>query len=230
VVLPFANMSGDPEQEFFADGLSEDIITELSRFRELLVISRNSAFVYKGKSVKIQDIAREFGVHYVVEGSVRKAGDRVRVTVQLIDAETDRHIWAERYDRKIEDIFAIQDEITCAIVGTLPGRVEAARHERAKRKPTQSMAAYEYVLAGKILHHRSTMTTISKRNGCSIAPSRSTRNMPMRTHGRPASWVRPGFITGARIVKAPGTRLRASFRLRSAWTTTTATFTGSSQR
>ncbi len=156
VVLPFVNMSGDPEQEFFADGLSEDIITELSRFHDLLVISRNSAFVHKGKPVKVQDIAREFGVHYVVEGSVRKAGDRVRVTVQLIDAETDRHIWAERYDRKIEDIFAIQDEVTCAIVGTLPGRIEAARHDRAKRKPTENMAAYEYVLAGKILHHRST--------------------------------------------------------------------------
>src|SRR5207342_3259959 len=136
VVLPFANMSGDPEQEFFADGLSEDIITELSRFRELLVISRNSAFVHKGKSVKIQDIAREFGVHYVVEGSVRKAGDRVRVTVQLIDAETDRHIWAERYDRELADIFTIQDEMTRAIVATLPGRVEAASHDRAKRKPT----------------------------------------------------------------------------------------------
>jgi adenylate cyclase len=156
VVLPFVNMSGDPEQEFFVDGLSEDIITELSRFRELLVISRNSAFVHKGRAVKVQDIAREFGVHYVVEGSVRKAGDRVRVTVQLIDAETDRHIWAERYDRKIEDIFAIQDEVTCAIVGTLPGRIEAAGHDRAKRKPPQSMAAYEYVLTGKILHHRST--------------------------------------------------------------------------
>jgi adenylate cyclase len=156
VVLPFVNMSGDPEQEFFADGLSEDIITELSRFHDLLVISRNSAFVHKGKAVKVQDIAREFGVHYVVEGSVRKAGDRVRVSVQLIDAETDRHIWAERYDRKIEDIFAIQDEVTCAIVGTLPGRIEAARHERAKHKPTENMAAYEYVLAGKILHHRST--------------------------------------------------------------------------
>jgi adenylate cyclase len=156
VVLPFVNMSGDPEQEFFVDGLTEDIITELSRFRELLVISRNSAFVHKGRAVKVQDIAREFGVHYVVEGSVRKAGDRVRVTVQLIDAETDRHIWAERYDRKIEDIFAIQDEVTCAIVGTLPGRIEAARHDRAKRKPTENMAAYEYVLAGKILHHRST--------------------------------------------------------------------------
>ena len=156
VVLPFVNMSGDPEQEFFVDGLTEDIITELSRFRELLVISRNSAFVHKGKAVRVQDIAREFGVHYVVEGSVRKAGDRVRVTVQLIDAETDRHIWAERYDRKIEDIFAIQDEVSSAIVGTLPGRIEAAGHDRAKRKPPQSMAAYEYVLTGKILHHRST--------------------------------------------------------------------------
>ena len=156
VVLPFVNMSGDADQEFFVDGLSEDIITELSRFRELMVISRNSAFMYKGKAVKVGDIAREFGVHYVVEGSVRKAGDRVRVTVQLIDGETDRHVWAERYDRKIEDIFAIQDEITRAIVGTLPGRIEAAGSERAKRKPTQNMAAYEYVLTGKILHHRST--------------------------------------------------------------------------
>ena len=156
VVLPFVNMSGDSEQEFFVDGLTEDIITELSRFRDLLVISRNSAFVHKGKAVKVQDIGREFGVHYVVEGSVRKAGDRVRVTVQLVDAETDRHVWAERYDRKIEDIFAIQDEVTSAIVGTLPGRIEAAGHDRAKRKRTENMAAYEYVLTGKVLHHRST--------------------------------------------------------------------------
>jgi adenylate cyclase len=155
-VLPFVNMSGDPEQEFFADGLTEDITTELSRFRDLLVISRNSAFVHKGKAVKVQDVAREFGIDYVVEGSVRKAGDRVRVTVQLIDASADRHIWAERYDRKLEDIFAIQDEVTAAIVGTLPGRVEAATHERAKHKPTENMAAYEYVLAGRVLHHRST--------------------------------------------------------------------------
>ncbi|MFZ5792791.1 MAG: adenylate/guanylate cyclase domain-containing protein [Pseudomonadota bacterium] len=156
LVLPFANMSGDPEQEFFADGLTEDIITELSRFRQLFVISRNSAFVHKGKATKVQDVAREFGVHYVVEGSVRKAGERVRVTVQLIDAETDRHIWAERYDRNLADIFAIQDEVTSAIVATLPGRVEAAAQERVKRRPTENMAAYECVLAGKILHHRST--------------------------------------------------------------------------
>jgi adenylate cyclase len=154
-VLPFANISGDPEQEFFADGLTEDIITELSRFRELLVISRNSVFVHKGKPVKVQEVARGFGVDYVVEGSVRKAGDRVRVTVQLIDAETDTHIWAERYDRELKDIFAIQDEITGAVVANLSGRVEAAAHERGARKPTENMAAYECVLAGKILHHRS---------------------------------------------------------------------------
>src|SRR5262249_29426225 len=114
-VLPLANMSGDPQQEFFADGLTEDIITELSRFHDLLVISRNSTFVHKGKAVKVQEVAREFGVDYVLEGSVRKAGDRIRVTVQLIDGETDRHIWAERYDRELEDIFAIQDEMTRAI-------------------------------------------------------------------------------------------------------------------
>jgi adenylate cyclase len=155
-VLPLANMSGDPQQEFFADGLTEDIITELSRFHDLLVISRNSAFVYKGKAVKIQEVAREFGVDYVLEGSVRKAGDRVRVTVQLIDAETDRHIWAERYDRELKDVFAIQDEMTRAIVATLSGRVEAATHDRAKRKTTDNMVAYEYVLAAKVLHHRST--------------------------------------------------------------------------
>jgi adenylate cyclase len=154
-VLPFANMSGDTEQEFFADGLTEDIITELSRFRELLVISRNAVFVHKGKPIKAQQIAREFGVDYVVEGSVRKAADRVRVTVQLIDGETETHLWAERYDRKLEDIFAIQDEVTSAIAATLFGRVEAARHDRVQRKHTENMAAYEYVLAGKVLHHRS---------------------------------------------------------------------------
>jgi adenylate cyclase len=154
-VLPLVNMSGDAEQEFFADGLSEDIITELSRFHDLFVISRNSTFVYKGKAVKVQEVAREFGVDYVLEGSVRKAGDRIRVTVQLIDAETDRHIWAERYDRQLEDVFAIQDEMTRGIVATLQGRVEAARHDRAKRKPTDNMEAYECVLAAKVLHHRS---------------------------------------------------------------------------
>ena len=154
-VLPFDNMSGEAEQEFFADGITEDIITELSRFRGLFVISRNSSFKYKGRPVEVQKFARELGVQYVVEGSVRKAGKRVRITVQLIDAETDTHVWAERYDRDLEDIFAIQDEVTSSIVATLPGRVEAASRDRAARKTTDNMAAYECVLTGKRLHHAS---------------------------------------------------------------------------
>jgi adenylate cyclase len=137
-------------------GLTEDIITELSRFRHLFIISRNSAFKYKGKAVDVRQVARELGVQYVVEGSVRKVASRVRVTVQLIDGQADRHIWAERYDRQLQDIFAIQDEITAAIVATLPGRVDAATRERTSRKPTASMAAYECVLAGKLRHHCAT--------------------------------------------------------------------------
>jgi adenylate cyclase len=154
-VLPFVNMSGDAEQEFFADGLTEDILTALSRFRDLFVISRNSVFVYKGKAVKVQTVAKELGVQYVLEGSVRKAGNRVRITVQLIEADTDRHLWAERYDRELRDIFDIQDDVTRAIAAILPGRVEAASRERVKRKAPDNLAAWELVLAGKLLHHRS---------------------------------------------------------------------------
>ena len=154
-VLPFVNLSVDPGQEFFADGLAEDILTGLSRFRDLFVISRNSTFRYKGKAVDVRTVARELGVQFVLEGSVRRAGDTVRVTVQLIDANTDRHVWAERYDRQLEDIFAIQDDVTSSIIATLPGRVEAATRDRAKRKAPDNLAAYECVLAGKLLHHRS---------------------------------------------------------------------------
>ena len=155
IVLPFVNMSGAAEQEFFADGLTEDILTDLSRFRDLFVISRNTSFKYKGQAVDVKKVARELGVQYVVEGSVRRAANRVRVTVQLIEADSDRHIWAERYDRDLEDIFAIQDEITSAIVATLPGRMEAAALDRAARKTPGNMAAYECVLEAKVLHHRS---------------------------------------------------------------------------
>ncbi|HEY5635724.1 MAG TPA: adenylate/guanylate cyclase domain-containing protein [Burkholderiales bacterium] len=155
IVLPFVNMSGDAEQEFFADGLTEDILTDLSRFRELFIISRNTSFKYKGQAVDVKKVARELGVRYVVEGSVRKAGNRVRITVQLIEGEFDRHVWAERYDRDLEDIFAIQDEVTSAIVSTLPGRLEADAQGRAERKTPANMAAYECALAAKVLHHRS---------------------------------------------------------------------------
>jgi len=155
-VLPFANMSGDPEQEFFADGLTEDILTELSRRRELFVISRTSSFVYKGKSASMREIAQKLGARYLVEGSVRKAADRLRITVQLIDTATDAHIWAERYDRKLDDIFAVQDEITTAIVAILPGRLEAAQQDQLTRVKPSSMAAYECALAAKVMHHKST--------------------------------------------------------------------------
>jgi adenylate cyclase len=155
-VLPFANMSGDPEQEFFADGLTEDILTELSRRRELFVISRTSSFVYKGKLASMPEVAQKLGARYLVEGSVRKAADRLRITVQLIDTATDAHIWAERYDRKLDDIFAVQDEITTAIVATLPGRLEAAQQDQLTRIKPSSMAAYECALAAKVLHHKST--------------------------------------------------------------------------
>jgi adenylate cyclase len=155
IVLPFVNMSGDAEQEFFADGLTEDILTELSRFRELFVISRNTAFKFKGQAVDVKRVARDAGVQYVLEGSVRRAGQRVRITAQLIDAVADRHLWAERYDRELADIFAVQDEMTRAIVAVLPGRLEAAARERAARKLPQNMAAYECVISAKLLHHRS---------------------------------------------------------------------------
>lgn len=155
-VLPFANMSGDPEQEFFADGLTEDILTELSRRRELFVISRTSTFVYKGQAANLREVAQKLGARYLVEGSVRKSGDRLRVTVQLIDTASDAHIWAERFDRKLDDVFAIQDEITSSIVATLPGRLEAAQQDQLARMKPSSLAAYECVLAAKVLHHRST--------------------------------------------------------------------------
>ncbi|MCA1493950.1 adenylate/guanylate cyclase domain-containing protein [Ensifer sp. NBAIM29] len=158
VVLPFTNMSGDPDQEFFADGLTEDIITALSRRHELFVISRNSSFVYKNKAVNLREVAEKLGAQYLVEGSVRKSGDRVRVTVQLIDATNDTHIWADKYDRRLDDIFAIQDEVTAAIAATLPGRVEAAQRDQLERTKPANMAAYECALAAKVLHHRGTVS------------------------------------------------------------------------
>ncbi|MEN8184633.1 MAG: tetratricopeptide repeat protein, partial [Myxococcota bacterium] len=141
-VLPFTNMSGDPEQEYFADGISEDITTALAR-TSLFVISRNSAFTYKGKTFKIEDVGRELGVRYVLEGSVRRADDRVRVTAQLIDAVSGHHVWSDRYDRELEDIFAVQSEITEKILGAVGTEITDAEIERIRRKPTESLTAYD---------------------------------------------------------------------------------------
>ena len=145
-VVPFVNMSGDPEQEYFSDGISEDIITALSKLRWFFVIARNSSFMYKGKAVHMKQIAEELGVGYVVEGSVRKGGDRVRITVQLNDVATGSHIWAERYDRDIADVFAVQDEITEAIVAAIEPQLYAAENFHAQRKPPDSMDAWDLVM------------------------------------------------------------------------------------
>jgi TolB-like protein len=145
-VLPFINMSGDPEQEYFSDGISEDIITALSKLRWFFVIARNSSFTYKGKAVHMKQIAEELGVGYVVEGSVRKGGEYVRITAQLNDVATGSHIWAERYDRAIADVFAVQDEITEAIVAAIEPQLYAAENFRAQRKPPDSMDAWDLVM------------------------------------------------------------------------------------
>jgi TolB-like protein len=145
-VLPFVNMSGDSEQDYFSDGISEDIITALSKLRWFFVIARNSSFIYKGKAVHMKQIAEELGVGYVVEGSVRKGGDRVRITAQLNDVATGSHIWAERYDRSLADVFAVQDEITEAIVAAIEPQLYAAENFRAKRKPPESMDAWDLVM------------------------------------------------------------------------------------
>jgi adenylate cyclase len=163
-VLPFANMSSDPEQEYFSDGMTEDITTDLSKISSLLVISRNSAFTYKGKSAKAQDISREMGVRYVLEGSVRKAGERVRITAQLIDATTDHHLWAERYDRPLTDIFAVQDEVVQKIVLALRVKLTPEEQARFKRAPTNNLEAYDYFLRGEQFLFRMTKeTTIQTR-------------------------------------------------------------------
>jgi adenylate cyclase len=145
-VLPFTNMSGDPEQEYFADGMVEDIITALSRFNQLFVIARNSCFTYKGRAVDVRQVAKELGVRFVLEGSVRKSGARVRITGQLIDAVTGAHLWAERFDGGVEDVFDLQDKITASVVGAIEPTVRKVEIERARRRPVENLDAYDLYL------------------------------------------------------------------------------------
>ena len=147
-VLPFENMNHDPAEDYFSDGITDDIITELSRRRDLFVIARNSVFTYKGKPAKVQDVGTELGVRYILEGSVRKAGERVRITAQLVEAASGHHLWAERYDRELQDIFAVQDEITETIVGRLAGELQVAERDRAVKKAPDSLEAYDCYLRG----------------------------------------------------------------------------------
>jgi TolB-like protein/Tfp pilus assembly protein PilF len=153
-VLPFLSMSDDPEQQYFADGVVEEIITALSRFSGLFVIARNSSFTYKGRSVDIKQVGRELGVRYVLEGSVRSAGQRVRITGQLIDVSTSAHLWADRFEGALKDIFELQDQVTVSVVGAIAPKLERAEIERAKRKPTESLDAYDYYLRGLESHYQ----------------------------------------------------------------------------
>ena len=161
-VLPFVNVSGDLEQEYFADGITEDLITALSQFRWLFVIARNSSFVFKGKPANANSIARELGVRYLLEGSVRKAGNRVRITGQLIEAQTGAHLWADRFDGDLEDIFDLQDKVTASVVGSIGPKLEQAEINRAKRKPTESLDAYDYYLRGMANLHQGTKASTTE--------------------------------------------------------------------
>jgi TolB-like protein len=161
-VLPFQNMSADPEHEYFADGVVEEIITALSRMRWLFVIARNSTFTYKGRAVDVKQVGRELGVRYVLEGSMRKAAKRVRITGQLIDSATGAHLWADRFEGALEDIFDLQDQMTTSVVGAIAPKLEQAEIERAKLKPTESLDGYDYYLRGKAGFHQGTRETISE--------------------------------------------------------------------
>ncbi len=145
-VLPFANMSGDPEQEYFVDGMVEEIITALSRIRWLFVIARNSSFTYKGQAVDVKQVGRELGVRYVLEGSVRKAGGRVRITAQLIEAATGAHLWADRFDGSLDDVFELQDKVAVSVAGVIEPTLQAAEIRRSAERPTNDLTAYDLYL------------------------------------------------------------------------------------
>ena len=161
-VLPFLNLSGDPEQDYFADGVVEDIITALSHIRWLFVIARNSSFTYKRRAVDVRQVSRELGVRYVLEGSLRRTANRVRITAQLIDATTGGHLSADRFDGTLDDIFELQDQVASSVVGAIAPQLERAEIERAKRKPTESLDAYDYYLRGMANLHQGTREAIDE--------------------------------------------------------------------
>jgi adenylate cyclase len=181
-VLPFQNMSGDPEQEYFADGIVEEIITALSRIRWLFVIARNSTFTYKGQAIDVKRIGRELGVRYVLEGSVRKAGNRGRVTAQLIESANAAHVWADRYDRAVDDVFALQDELAISVVGAIEPTLRKAEIDRARRKRPESLDAYDLYLRAMPSRPPPCRTMPIRRSRCSNEPF--SLNPIMRLHMR----------------------------------------------
>ncbi len=161
-VLPFKNLSGDPQQEYFSDGITDDLITDLSRFGDLLVVASNTVFTYKGKKVDIKTVGQELGVRYILEGSVQKRGDNIRINAQLVDAETEQHLWAERYNNELKEIFSVQDDIVRTITGTLAVKVDDAERKRARRHETANLAAYDYLLRGREYFSQTTRSSNAK--------------------------------------------------------------------
>jgi len=198
-VLPFQNMSGDPDQEHFADGMVEEIITALSRFKSLFVIARNSSFTYKGRAVDVKQIGRELGVRYVLEGSVRNAGQRVRIAGQLVDTATGAHLWADRFDGSLGDIFDLQDQVTESVVGAITPAVEKAEIECAKRKPTGSLDAYALYLRGLARLFQFTNKRTTRRCACSIVRLSSTQTLHPPTAAPLFVTYMPRAMVGSQI-------------------------------
>ena len=216
-VLPFANMSGDPEQEYFADGISEDIITGLSKLRWFFVIARNSSFTYKGKAVDVKRVAREFGVRYVLEGSVRKGGNRVRITTQLIDAATGNHLWADRYDGDLTDVFALQDEITKKVVAAIEPRLLEAEGIRSQNRSPEDIGAWDMVIHANSLFWRLTKAETeiaieTLKTGCRALPGlrAGTKHVGLRSIDFRLSRLAPDrtAIATGRDPCCPGGRTR----------------------
>ncbi len=211
-VLPFDNMSGDPEQEYFSDGISEDLTTALSRFDSLFVIARNSAFTYKGEAVDVKRVGRELGVRYVLEGSVRRAGDRVRVNAQLIDALSDRHVWAERFDRQMDDVFELQDDIVASIAAIVGPEITLAEIERTRGKRPGTLDAWDHYLQAVASVHKMTEADVAEamsllKKAIEIEPDFANAQALLgycHLHTGMHGWVRParaGFDEARRITE-----------------------------
>ncbi len=219
-VLPFDNMSGDPEQEYFSDGISEDLTTALSRFDGLFVIARNSAFTYKGEAVDVRRVGRELGVRYVLEGSVRRAGSRVRINAQLVDAETDRHVWAERFDRQIDDVFELQDDIVASIAATVGPEITLAEIERVRGKRPDTLDAWDLYLRATAAYHRMTKDDVTEaisllNNAIEVEPDFASAFALLghcHAHIGMRGWVRPAreAFEEARRVAEEAVRLAPS--------------------
>jgi TolB-like protein len=204
-VLPFANLSADPEQEYFSDGVADDIITELSRDRALFVIARNSSFTYRGRSIDVKQVGRELGVRYVVEGSVRRAAGRVRVTVQLIDATTGSHVWADRYDREVEHVFAVQDEVAEAVATAIRPAVGYAEQRRILRKPSGSLSAWEEYQRGLWHLAKGSLADDERALGCFRRAAETDPGFASAFVGSALVYQRSGLYHGLRPIAEAGT-------------------------